>query len=69
MLGNHTTLPHSRDVNGFTETCMRCDMSKPKSDGVYFGTGRWVCGKCWRMKATRQAGAAASLAREGKAKA
>lgn len=63
MLSEHINLERSRDLNGKTEHCYRCDQRRPMLDGVYMG-GRWVCGKCWRIKATRPQGAFAALAQE-----
>lgn len=63
MLHDHIVLDGSRDGGAFTQLCSRCDTKRPKTDGVNLGA-RWVCGKCWRQKATRPQGAMAALAQE-----
>jgi hypothetical protein len=64
MLTENINLNQSRDISGYSATCTRCDVRKPKDDGVYLGSTQWVCGKCWRLKATRPTGAMAALAAE-----
>jgi recombinational DNA repair protein (RecF pathway) len=64
MLDENINLNKSRDISGYTQTCSRCDTSRPTDDGVYMGQGKWVCGKCWRKRATRPTGAMAALAAE-----
>lgn len=64
MLEENIVLNKSRDISGYMETCSRCDGRKPTNDGVYLGQAKWVCGKCWRKKATRPTGAMAALAAE-----
>lgn len=63
MLSEHVVLEGSRDYDGKSRVCSRCDNARPTIDGVNLGT-RWVCGRCWRNKATRPQGAIASLAQE-----
>jgi len=63
-MNNDITLPGMRDISGYMQTCTRCDGRKPTNDGVYLGKAQWVCGKCWRSKATRPTGAMAALAAE-----
>ena len=63
MLGSQIILPGSRDINSQRCECSRCGLDKPVSDGVSLGS-KWVCGKCWRSKATRPQGALQSLAAE-----
>lgn len=64
MLDQNIVLNGSRDISGYMATCNRCDGRKPTNDGVSLGSGRWICGKCWRQKATRPTGAMAALAAE-----
>lgn len=64
MLVDNVSLQGSRDISGYMETCTRCESRKPTNDGVYLGKTKWVCGKCWRSKATRPTGAMAALAAE-----
>jgi len=64
MLTENLSLQGSRDISGYVATCSRCDVRKPTNDGVYLGKTKWVCGKCWRQKATRPTGAVAALAAE-----
>lgn len=65
MLGSHIILPGSRDINGHICECTRCGLDKPTSDGVYLGK-KWVCGKCWRSKATQKQGALQAIAQENR---
>lgn len=67
MLGNSINLPGSRDVSGGKRCCSRCGNDRHQNDGISFGS-RFVCGKCWRNKASRPEGAVAALAKEGKVK-
>lgn len=69
MLADHVTLNGSRDISGYMADCNRCNARKPTNDGVSLGSGKWVCGKCWRLKATRPTGAMAALAAEKRRKA
>ena len=64
MLTENITLDRSRDISGYSATCSRCDTYKPKDGGVQLSQTKWVCGKCWRLKATRPSGAMAALAAE-----
>ena len=63
MLGEQIILPKSRDGGAYLRLCSRCKCEQPKTDGVEMGA-KWVCGKCWRSKATRPTGAMAALAAE-----
>lgn len=64
MLGTHITLENSRDGGYFRQLCSRCQGERMKTDGVELGGGKWVCGKCWRLKATRPSGAVAAFKAE-----
>lgn len=64
MLQENISLEGSRDISGYMSDCSRCHARKPTNDGVYLGKTKWVCGKCWRSKATRPTGAMAALAAE-----
>jgi len=64
MLDTQIVLKNSRDGGYFLRECSRCGSERQKTDGVELGSGKWVCGKCWRMKATRPSGAMAALAAE-----
>lgn len=63
MLGTHIVLENSRDAGFFLRLCSRCNRDRIKTDGVDMGS-KWVCGKCWRMKATRPSGAVAAFKAE-----
>lgn len=63
-MNNEITLPGMRDINGRMAVCSRCDERKPIDDGVQLSQAKWVCGKCWRKKATRPTGAMAALSAE-----
>lgn len=63
MLGSHIILENSRDAGFYLKLCSRCKCERIKTDGVEMGSN-WVCGKCWRGKATRPSGAVAALKAE-----
>jgi len=69
MLSENLSLEGSRDISGYLQTCARCGSDKPTNDGIHLSQTKWVCGKCWRLKATRPNGAMAALAAEKKRKA
>ena len=69
MLGSHITLDNSRDSGGYMRLCSRCGNKRAKSDGVEMGPEKWVCGFCWRSKATRPTGAMVAMAAEKRRKA
>jgi ribosomal protein S27AE len=65
MIGSQIVLPGSSDINPRKHECSRCGLEKTISDGLSIGS-KWVCGKCWRSKATRPQGALQSLAAESR---
>lgn len=64
MLDHHIVLENSRDGGAYLRLCSRCGCNRSKTDGVEMGQDKWLCGKCWRGKATRPTGAVAALAAE-----
>lgn len=64
MLDSHVILNNSRDGGAYLLSCTRCGSKRSKMDGVEMGAGKWLCGRCWRGKATRPDGAIAALAAE-----
>lgn len=63
MLTDQIILDNSRDDGAYLQLCSRCGCNRSKIDGVDMG-GKWVCGKCWRNKATRPQGAVAAFKAE-----
>jgi len=66
MIENDITMPGMRDISGYSANCSRCEERRPIDDGVQISRSKWVCGKCWRLKATRPTGAMAALSAEGR---
>lgn len=66
MLSESIVLPGSHTFSINREHCYRCGQERSVSDGVDLGPQKFVCGRCWRSKATRKHGALAALKQDRK---
>lgn len=57
MLTTSINLPNSYDHGPCKFLCAKCGSNRPEKDGVYMGQ-KFICGSCWRLKATKKANAA-----------
>lgn len=67
MLNENIVLPGSHSFSLQTGSCYRCGCDRTITDGVDLGPQKFICGRCWRTKATRKAGALAALKSDRKA--
>lgn len=61
MLNENIVLPGSHSFSLNREHCYQCGAQRSVSDGVDLGPQKFICGRCWRTKATRKSGALAAL--------
>jgi hypothetical protein len=68
MLDGTMNLPGSHDLGTRKIGCYKCGRERLNGGGVDLGPAKFICGECWRLRATRPNGAVHSLKKEGKRK-